>query len=162
MSALSEHHLRRLGTAALAGPLITSLLLFGCAKGTPRDGIVVIDPVVGAVQGDSAAVYLSLENNGTDDVLLGASCDCSASVSLHVTEDRDGILLMVAKDHLDLPSGETTVLDPGRSHLMLEDLDAPLEVGSSISVTLEFEHGSERTTEVPVVPLDELAERVHE
>lgn len=120
----------------------------------------VLDPVVGAVPGDSAAVYLSIENSGDDDALVAASCDCAGSTSLHLTEDRDGILLMVAADRLDVPSGETTVLDPGRSHLMLEDLAAPLEAGSSIELTLEFEHGGERTVEVPVVPLDELAERV--
>jgi copper(I)-binding protein len=139
---------------------MTGLLLFGCTKGGPQEGIAVIDPAVGAVPGESAAVYLSLVNDGTDDALRGASCDCSETVSLHVTEDHDGVLLMVESDQVDLPSGETTVFDPGRSHLMLEELDAPLEIGSSISLTLEFEHDSDRTVEVPVVPLDELAERV--
>lgn len=160
MSVLPDHHNRRLGTTALAITLSTSLLVLGCTKGATQNEIVVVDPVVGAVPGNSAAIYLSLQNNGPDDVLLGASCDCSPTVSLHVTEAQDGILLMVAKDHLDVPSGETTVLDPGQSHLMLDDLDAPLEVGSSISLTLEFEHSSDQTTEVPVVALDELAERV--
>ena len=139
---------------------MAGLLLFGCSKDVSQDGIVVIDPAVGAVPGKSAAVYLSLQNSGTDNARLGATCDCSQAVSLHVTENHDGILLMVAADHLDLPSGETTVLDPGRSHLMLDDLDAPLEVGASIKLTLEFEHGGRQTTEVPVVALDELAQRV--
>lgn len=160
MSALSDHRSRRSRPVVPAVALIAGLLLFGCTKDTAQDGIVVLDPAVGAVPGESAAIYLSLRNSGPEDALLGAGCDCSEKVTLHVIEDQDGVLLMVAVDRLDLPSGETTVLDPGRSHLMIEDLDAPLEVGAGISVTLQFEHGSDQTIEVPVVALDELAERV--
>lgn len=162
MSTPAGRRVRR--SAVVVSSMATALVVLGCTNAETRrathEGISVVDPAVGAVPGESAAVYLSLDNDGADDALVAARCDCSSKVSLHVTEDHGGVHLMVAAEHIDLPSGETTVLEPGQSHLMLEGLDAPLTAGSSITVTLEFEHGGEQTLEVPVVPLSELAERV--
>lgn len=157
--SLSEVYLRGWSAPAVSS-VVGALLLIGCGSGTAHGGIAVVDPAAGAAPGESAAVYLTIENSGPDDALVGAGCDCSERVSLHVTEERDDLHMMVETDRIDIASGETTVLGPGGSHLMLEGLDAPLEAGTGIEVTLEFEHGGERTVEVPVVPLDELAERV--
>lgn len=150
-------------TGTLLGALLLmgAVLTLGCTGGSRAgSSISLTDPAVGAVPGESAAVYLDIGNSGSDDSLVGAHCECAAVTSLHTVEDRDGISMMVATDALDLPSDSNTVLDPGASHLMLEGLVEPLRAGTSVELTLEFEHAAERTIEVPVVDLEELAERV--
>jgi copper(I)-binding protein len=118
---------------------------------------------VGAGPGTSAALYVELTNDGgQDDSLVDASCACAAATSLHVTEDRGGILVMSGADELAIPAGGTLQLDPGRSHVMLEELAEPLEVGDRVEVRLEFERSEDITLEVPVVAPEELAERVGE
>jgi copper(I)-binding protein len=45
---------------------------------------------------------------------------------------------MRALERLDLPAGKAVQLQPGGYHLMLQDLKAPLQPGTSIPVTLTF------------------------
>lgn len=145
--------------AALGAVAVAMALAVSC--GDSGDAVVeASDPAVGAVPDGSAAVYLALESIGGDDVLTGASCECGAEVSLHVTEDRNGVLLMVATDRLELPAGESVELDPGGSHLMIEDLSEPLTEGSTVRLTLQFDRAPDATVDVPVVPLEDLAERI--
>lgn len=53
-------------------------------------------------------------------------------------------------DEIAVPDGETTALAPGGYHVMLIDLVAPLEAGTSIDVTLEFERAGTVTVEAEV------------
>lgn len=118
------------------------------------------DQVVGANPGESAALYVDIANHGdVEDSLLGASCTCAERTSLHVTEDRDGILMMAPTDELDLPAGTTVELHPGGSHIMLEGLQGPLTAGSTVEVSLEFARSTPIAMEVPVVPLEDLPDR---
>lgn len=135
-----------LGTGACAGPGASS--------------VQAAEAAVGANPGDSAALYVELDNRGGDDELVSASCDCTDETSLHLTEDRDGVMLMVRTDAIDLPGGERVELLPGGAHVMLEELDVPLERGSSVQVTLSFEESADLELDVPVVSLSALAERV--
>ena len=145
--------------AALGAPLV--FVVAGgtaCTDGGPA--VRAADAAVGANPGDSAALYVDLTAEGSDDRLTSATCDCARSTSLHVTEDRYGILLMLSTTSIELPAGDTVDLSPGGSHVMLEDLDSPLIAGSTIEVTLGFERSPELLLDVPVVALEELAERV--
>ena len=90
---------------------VSALCCAGCGADV-EPHITASNPVVGAVPGDSAAVYVELENSGGDDALIGATCDCDAEISLHVTEDLDGISIMTGADRLDVPTGSTLELDP--------------------------------------------------
>ncbi|MEZ5267868.1 MAG: copper chaperone PCu(A)C [Microthrixaceae bacterium] len=138
---------------------VSALCCAGCGADV-EPHITASNPVVGAVPGDSAAVYVELENSGGDDALIGATCDCDAEISLHVTEDLDGISIMTGADRLDVPTGSTLELDPGGSHLMVQDLQSPLTAGSTIDITLHFERSEDLSVTVPVVPLEDLAERI--
>ena len=42
-------------------------------------------------------------------------------------------------DEIPVLAGETVALEPGGYHIMLLDLAEPLEVGTSITLTLTFE-----------------------
>ena len=138
---------------------VSALCCAGCGADV-EPHITASNPVVGAVPGDSAAVYVELENSGGDDALIGATCDCDAEISLHVTEDLDGISIMTGADRLDVPTGSTLELDPGGSHLMVQDLQSPLTAGSTIDITLHFARSEDLSVTVPVVPLEDLAERI--
>ena len=61
-----------------------------------------------------------------------------------------GAMTMQPIESLELPAGETMVLEPGGYHIMLIELVAPLESGETIEVTLTFENAGERTITVPV------------
>lgn len=49
-----------------------------------------------------------------------------------------GMMRMTPVDEIPVPAGGAAVLEPGGYHIMLLDLAAPLEVGSTIEVTLTF------------------------
>ena len=112
---------------------------------------------------DAGAVYMTIENTGgSDDALVGAAVDPSvaAGAELHevVTVDAgssgmsgttaggdtggDGTMQMQQVDRIDLPAGGSVDLEPGAYHVMLVDLAAPLEAGTTIAITLDFEHAS--------------------
>jgi copper(I)-binding protein len=54
-----------------------------------------------------------------------------------------GSMTMQEVESVELPAGETVVLEPGGLHIMLLDLVAPLEVGQSFDLTLTLESGAE-------------------
>ena len=67
---------------------------------------------------------------------------------------------MLVRERLDLPGGTEVPMSPAGSHVMLEGLSAPLEEGTSVEVTLEFDRSRPRVVEVPVVALTSLLDRV--
>lgn len=62
-----------------------------------------------------------------------------------------GQMTMQQVESIALPAGEAVSLQPGGYHVMLFDLVAPLEVGTSISVTLTLESGASLKVDVPVL-----------
>lgn len=153
--------MRRPSRSAAAGLLLTLAAAACGTGGTPE--LSVSQPAVGSTRASSAAIYLELANSGDgDDGLVGASCACADGASLHLTESRGGIMIMQAADTLSVPAESVVELRPGGPHIMLEGLRAPLEEGAAIEVELEFSESPPMTVEVPVVPLESLAERVPE
>ncbi len=59
-------------------------------------------------------------------------------------------MMMRPVAQIELPAGEAVELKPGGYHVMLIDLVAPLEVGSTVQVTLQFEKADPMTVDVPV------------
>ena len=92
----------------------------------------------------SGAGYFRVTNTGTeDDRLIGIRADFPR-VTLHGTRNDDGIMTMFTIDALDIPAGETVVLEPGAMHVMFMGLDGdPFEVGEEIPATLLFEEAGE-------------------
>lgn len=142
----------------ILGVLITAAVLIAT---TSSDGVEIRDPAVGATSSATAAVYLDLVNTGdTAEQLVAASCDCAGRATLHRSSiGSDGLASMERVDRLDLAAGETLSFSPGGSHVMLEDLPAPLVAGDRVEIELEFASGATRSASVPVVDLAELAER---
>lgn len=116
----------------------------------------------------AGAAYLEITNGTeTDDALVAASVDdaVAASVELHETTtageddastdgDMDGgmtetsmgdapMMHMQPVEEISVPAGETVSLEPGGLHIMMLDLAAPLEVGTTIEITLTFERAGD-------------------
>jgi copper(I)-binding protein len=111
----------------------------------------------------AGAVYMTITNSGSaDDMLTGATVDPSvaAKVELHETTAADsgdsmstttsmgsgttdstggGMMSMKPVDSITVPADGSVSLEPGGYHIMLLDLVEPLEVGTTIKVTLTFE-----------------------
>jgi periplasmic copper chaperone A len=64
--------------------------------------------------------------------------------------DMGGEMTMREVEAIELPGGQTVVLEPGGLHVMLLGLTAPLEVGTTFDLTLTFESAGERTVAVEV------------
>lgn len=116
----------------------------------------------------AGAAYLEITNGTeTDDALVAASVDDAVAgmVELHETTtageddastdgDMDGdmtdtsmgdapMMQMQPVEEIAVPAGETVSLEPGGLHLMMLDLAAPLEVGTTIEITLTFEQAGD-------------------
>lgn len=148
----------------LAGGVV--LLLVGGADDEPaasvQGGAVVRD--AWTTPGDSAvAVYLTIDNRGGADELIGASSDGAAAVQLmgadvDMAGDGGGVDGGPGALRLDLPTGPTE-LGPGGHHLMLVGLTAPLTAGSTVPLRLDLREAGPVRTLVEVVGPDEAAER---
>lgn len=119
----------------------------------------------------AGAAYMTI-TSATADKLVGASVDASIAGKVEIHETRMveggmgsdttmamggettmpgmGAMEMVPVDSLDLPAGMAVELAPGGYHLMLLDLAAPLELGSTFAITLVFEQAGEQAVEVVV------------
>jgi len=101
----------------------------------------------------NGAVYFTLQN-GTDQPLhlQSATTDVAERLSFHETIDDKGVMRMIAQpDGFIIPAGESLVLEPGRKHLMLENLRAPLVAGEQFTLTLTFADAASLTLTVPVM-----------
>ena len=99
------------------------------------------------------AAYMDITASA-DDALVGASVDMSVAKMTQVHETTtaaDGSMGMQEIASIPMVAGTPLVLEPGGFHIMIMDLVQPLEVGTSITVTLTFESGATTTVEVPVL-----------
>lgn len=125
------------------------------------------------------AAYVTI-TSPIDDKLLGASADAGIAAAVEVHEmymmegstdstmemGSDSTMAMGSETTMDmgggemgmrpvefveLPAGVAVELKPGGYHIMFIDLVKPLEVGTTISLTLIFETAGEIVIEVPVL-----------
>lgn len=108
-------------------------------------------PVAGA---KSAAGYMGISNNGTEaDRLIGVETAAAASAMLHTTEfAADGVASMKHLPAVEIPAGETIVLEPGGMHIMLMGLTGPLTEGDMVPGALIFEKAGRIEIEFMVDP----------
>lgn len=98
------------------------------------------------------AIYLSVTNGAEDDdALVSVSTDASPEAEMHLTETTEsGASVMREVEEIPVPAGETTALESGGFHLMVNDIPEPLVVGDSIVLTLGFESQTEVELDVVV------------
>ncbi|TAK20783.1 MAG: copper chaperone PCu(A)C [Chloroflexota bacterium] len=98
-----------------------------------------------APAGQTSGAYLTIQNVGRDDRLLGASAPVSDRVEVHRTSVEGGMASMHRMDALAIPKG-LTKLEPGGLHVMLMNLREPLASGTRVPLTLRFEKAGEQRT----------------
>jgi copper(I)-binding protein len=90
------------------------------------------------VQGQrSAGVYVTLTASEPL-TLVSASTPIAGTADVHEMKLDGDVMRMRALDKLELPAGKPVELKPGGYHLMLQELKAPLQPGTSIPITLTF------------------------
>jgi copper(I)-binding protein len=97
--------------------------------------------------GDSAALLLTVANDGEDDdVLVGADADVAEQV---VRRNGDGSADVDL--HVAVPAGKVVVLrEVSGPHLELDGLHETLRSGFSVPVTFEFQDAGTVTLSVPI------------
>jgi len=101
----------------------------------------------------SAAAFMVLRNQtGAEDRLIAVRSELSGRVELHShSEDANGVMRMGQIDGgVLLADGATHVFGRGGDHLMFMGLDAPLQQGDIVPVTLVFERAGEIEIMIPV------------
>lgn len=98
--------------------------------------------------------FVTITNTGTtDDRLVGAASPIAGKVELHTMEMADGVMKMrPVEGGIPVPAGETVQLAPGGEHIMFMGLDAPIETGSLVPVTLTFEKAGSIELEMTATP----------
>jgi len=142
-----------LAAALLAGaPLATPAFAHGVTAGD----LEIIHPAIPAPSqaAKSAAGYFAISNGGSEpDRLLAVEGEFADKIMLHTTEfSADGVARMMHLDGIDIPAGDTVVLEPGGMHVMLMGLTSPLAEGDHLPATLVFERAGRVEVEFSVDP----------
>lgn len=144
--------------------LIVALLGVGACSSAdePMPDIAIVDAFM-TPGADSAAVYLTIANDGGADDITGADSPGNAgSVTLHQSVDRNGLSVMEPADEIEVAGQSTTALDPGKAHLMLEELTRSYEVGDELQLDVTFAKSGTIRTVVQVIEADEALDRLVE
>jgi copper(I)-binding protein len=151
----------------IAGLVVVAALAYGgLASREDRDdaGVPVLR-IEGAVvsEGDEqAAGYLTVVNEGGGDQLVAVDTDVAGQVSIHHSEERDGVVVMVPAGNLGISSREQTVLAPGGTHLMLENLRRPLVPGDEVELVLSFGRAGPVTVTASVRSYSDIAQSIEQ
>ena len=145
----------RITLAALAA-LTTALAVPGAAFAGSAD-VVVESPWARASIGTSrpGVAYLTLRNTGDEAVkLTGVTTPVAKMPEIHRTgTDDQGASTMRPAGDIAIAPGETVALEPGGLHMMLMQLQGPMNEGETFPLTLRFADGGEVTVEVPILGL---------
>jgi periplasmic copper chaperone A len=107
----------------------------------------------------SGTGYMTVTNNGTaPDRLTCSASDAAAQCQIHTMSMENGVMKMrPVGGGLEIKQGETVTLKPGNLHLMFVDLKHPLETGSAVEATLQFEEAGTVKVALPVVAIGAAA-----
>ena len=130
--------------------LFAALLVSAC--GTPGEFKVMDAWARPAASGDNGAVYFIISNaTDTDERLLSASTDVASAAEVHMSMmDSNGVMSMQMQDVVPIPAQQEIIFKPGGLHVMLIGLSQDLNIGDTISLTLNFEAAGSVTVQAPV------------
>lgn len=143
---------------------LSAMLLLGACETsvtTPPDVALRVEvddawvrPVSGAdTTRVNSAAYFTLANQSADTLrLLGARSEVAARTEIHETTMEDGVVRMRPVQHVVLAPRGRQAFEPGGLHLMLVDLQRDLAAGESLSITFQFDDGTEEVAPFLVRP----------
>ncbi len=108
----------------------------------------IVQPWARATVTRTGGAYLTIDNGGQPDKLVGAQTEVAQKAELHRHIMEGNVMKMVAvPGGIALPAGKTT-LQPGGYHIMLLGMKGPLKEGTTFPLKLTFEKAG--TIEVTV------------
>lgn len=154
----SDRTFRSLPAAITSVILGTALLLGLVACGSEANGdeepaLVVLDAALDRpVNPTLAAIRFEIHNRtATADTLVGVSSP-DGRASMHRSDvDDEGRSTMTRIEEIAVPARSTVVFAPGGLHVMLDGITRDLQVGDTVSVTLDFAQQGAVPVEVAVV-----------
>lgn len=120
---------KKTAMSGLVGVFMASLLS-GVVQAGSQDVQVQVEnayvrmPIPGRTM---SAAFMTLENtSGQAQILSSAKAEWANSIEVHTHTHENGVMRMREIESLEIPAGETVVLQPGGLHLMLFGLESPL------------------------------------
>ena len=112
------------------------------------------DAFVRATPMKMSAGYVVIKNDGNEkDTLLGAAAPWAGKIELHEIVENKGVVEMREVNKMTLSAHGMLALRPNGLHLMLFDLDKPLVVGKTVTLTLKFAKAGDVTVKFRVMPV---------
>lgn len=147
----------KLASTLIAALLLSSAVSTGAfAHGITHGDLEIIHPNIPqpAKAAKAAGGYMGISNEGkTPDRLIGIETDIAKKAEVHITEvSAEGVASMRHIEALEIPAEDTTLLEPGGTHIMLMGLTAPLTEGDMVKATLIFEKAGRVEIEFMVDP----------
>ncbi len=146
-------------------PALAVITLGAVACGGDDESITITDPWArtSPAMVTMGAAYMQIEASAGD-TLIGVSVPSSIAERAEIHEmapasnsgdsmdmdSMDEAMVMQQVMSLVLPAGETVEMKPGGYHVMLIGLAAPLEVGETFDLTLDFETAEDQVVTVEV------------
>jgi hypothetical protein len=97
------------------------------------------------------AAYMQIKNLTSHQlILVGASTPAFAKVEMHQTVFEDNMARMVPVEKLVISPQEVVKFKPKGLHFMLIDRQQPLQVGDTVTFTLQFEQNKTQTVKLEV------------
>lgn len=96
-----------------------------------------------------AGVYFDIESK-RNAKLVGVQTSLTDNAEVHQMSMDGDVMRMRPVDSVELPAGETVKFKPGGYHVMLFDLQRPLEPGGQIALALLVEDENEEVTRLLV------------
>lgn len=148
----SRRALRALAAAAAGAFALAALA--GCAQaGAPtgaasESGVTVVDPWVKAADGEMTGMFGTIVNEtDTDLTIVSIEVPGAGTVQMHETVvEADGSSSMKeVQGGFTVPAGGELRLEPGADHIMLMQLEGPIEPGEEVTATVTFDSGEQLT-----------------
>lgn len=102
----------------------------------------------------NGAIFGTLENaSGGTLSIIEANSDVAATVELHThtMDEASGVMMMRPVDQYDVEANNRLTLEPSGNHIMLMGLSKVLTEGETFPLTLVFENGDKKETEVRII-----------
>lgn len=133
---------QRLLSTLLAALLLIAVTMVLMAQDAPTSPLRVANAWARPGE-ETSAVYLHITNTGEEADQLAGVETAIAMAEIHETRMQNDIMQMRQIEALVIPAGETIVLEPGGTHIMLMNLNEALVEGGTLPLTLNFASGME-------------------
>lgn len=138
--------------------LLAAMLVLGVQPALAGEPPVVIENAWIREAPPGATVlgaYMTVRNQGArEDRLLRVETPAAGRVEIHEMAGQNGVMRMRPMAYLKLPAGQTAVLQPKGTHMMLMDLKRPLKAGMRVPMTFHFDRAGRIRRDVPVKRAD--------